>query len=159
MSYFDALLQEPEVVARTIAHQLGNPLFGHVDCVVGIGLSGSLVLLPIRMLTGLHVVAVRKEETTTHSRRPWESTYELEHPNNVSSTRVGRYVIVDDFASTGNTIRVVREVIGTQGTCAGIILYDDCRSPLVWPMNVPIVGLFEECSEVVNLKQAGWSLD
>ena len=85
------------------------------DAIAFRGVSGAAIAFPVSALTGLHLICVRKERNS-HGNR-------VEGP----SRSIKRYVILDDFISSGETIRAiygaVKAVSRSESKCVGICLY------------------------------------
>lgn len=99
-----------EVVAKTLANLTTRK--DDFDGIAFRGLSGSLIAPIICWKLKKKMIAVRKE--TSHS------TFAAEGPN------CERYIILDDFVSSGSTILAILEGIskqGIKGKCVGIYLW------------------------------------
>lgn len=155
MCYFYPMLEHPEEVAQTVAHALGDPVFGAVDTIVGTGMSGCMILLPIKILTGLHVVAVRKDTNQSHSNSIFETS--IAYPQKACS-RNPRYVLVDDFINSGNTVRDAIAKLPSTWICTGIILYNATGTDgqvfkgLNGVDDIPVRSVYQEVVEVLNMK-------
>lgn len=84
------------------------------DAIAFRGQSGAGVAYPVSIQTGVPLVLVRKNESS-HG-------YDIEGPNKI----VKRYIIIDDFVSTGATVRAITRALGLEGDCkcVGIVAYD-----------------------------------
>ena len=60
MCYFSNSMRYPVITVNCITHALNNPIFGRVDFIVGTGISGTIVLLPVSIQSGIPCGAVRK---------------------------------------------------------------------------------------------------
>ena len=91
---------------------------GAFDAIAFTGLSGSVIAGAISIAMDKYLYCVRKSTENRHS------DYAVEGP----ATGL-RYVIIDDFISTGATIKRVIEMVGAhtdgQAVCAGVYLWRD----------------------------------
>ena len=145
MCYFKSLFHKTEEVVDTLAHWLKHPKLGQVDCVVGIGLSGTMALIPIRQKTGVNIRALRKKGTESHGGDSACSDY----------TNKARYVIIDDFVASGRTLWGVRnklKEIAPQWECVGVLLYNQWGGSDTFT-DVPIYGLVQDVDELVELRK------
>lgn len=158
MCYFYLILDHPKATVAVIANALGNPVLGQVDCVVGIGLSGTMPLILVKEATGLSIMALRKEGASSHlggeAHRPC-----------VAPNLAARYVILDDFRATGDTVRgIISQLKRTRPkwTCAGVMFYHQGRDvgPSANMGGLPETELClkDEVEEVVNLLEEGEEL-
>lgn len=70
------------------------------DTLVGTGLSGAIVVPQLARLLGVEAMLIRKPGDGTHG-------------NRLGNGRLGhKWVFVDDFISTGKTLRRVQETVG-----------------------------------------------
>ena len=77
------------------------------------GVSGMLVGIRVADRTGREYTIIRKPGESMHS--PWR----------IEGWRPAQYVIIDDFVSSGDTIKaIVKEMKGIDSECIGIILYN-----------------------------------
>jgi adenine/guanine phosphoribosyltransferase-like PRPP-binding protein len=125
MCYFSNVQNYPTETVDTICHAIHDPKFGSVDLIVGTGISGILVLLPVSMQSGIPYAAIRKpiDAEESHHDGGSHSTRCVESINN---TNIHRYVIIDDLIDTGNTIGRIMEAMTSWNVhcrCVGIILY------------------------------------
>jgi adenine/guanine phosphoribosyltransferase-like PRPP-binding protein len=98
MCYFDLVFTNPTETIDSICHQLNNPQLGNIDHIVGAGVSGTMLLVPVSIKSGIPCCVVRKQtdnEGGSHS----SSTIEIKG----LSRYVGRYAIIDDFIESGAT--------------------------------------------------------
>ena len=119
MSYFENITRYPEITVDTICHALSDPKFGRVDFIVGTGISGTLVLLPVAIRLKIHFAAVRKLMCGSHANNLMESSLSGEND-------AYRYVIIDDFVSSGETLKTVKKTMRRQyehARCVGVVLY------------------------------------
>jgi len=103
------------LIARSVKtiQQLKDEL--KFDTIVFMGHSGASVAYPIHYLTGIPIALVRKSNDNCHG-----YSVEGEH-------KIYKYLIVDDFIATGDTIRMITEKIDYNlGTleCAGVYCYN-----------------------------------
>lgn len=83
------------------------------DSIAFRGMSGAVSAPVIALTLHKNLILVRKKEEKTHSIYPVEGY--------AASTR---YVIVDDFISSGETVRAIRDSIrkfATKATCIGVL--------------------------------------
>lgn len=153
MSYFNFIFYRTEAVVETIAHHLSNPIFGQINAIVGAGLSGTMILIPVHQRTGIKVCPVRKKGTKTHSGYLVENSVE-------GPPKSMRYVIIDDFISSGDTISRVQEDVRISSwtkrwECVGIILYQQEHSAYSHIPKLPTVYLKSEVVELDEMMQEG----
>ena len=123
MCYFGVLMRCPDEVADTIAHYLQHPKLGKVDLVVGIGLSGTMALVPVMQRSGVPICAVRKKGVSSHTCGSLEMSG-VGFWGDTSPQR--RYVILDDFAASGETLKGLRKrlkELRPKWECVGVLLY------------------------------------
>jgi len=119
-TYFERFIENPKSVIQWLATQLQSGVFGQVDFITGIGMSGSLPLIPVSMETGIKYVVCRKENESTHSCSNLFGNTKGYHGQD------RRFVIIDDFMETGKTIKEVLSRFRSQ--CAGLLLYQQGES-------------------------------
>ncbi len=97
------------------------------DAIAFRGMSGALVAPLLAHKLHKTLIMVRKENDSTHAMRLVEGDRAAE-----------RYLIVDDFMSSGNTVRMIAQCIHSwmngEAKCAGVMLYHsfiDSGEPLV----------------------------
>lgn len=146
-TYFSELLDTPDSVIGTLAHHLKNPIFGRVDFVAGIGLSGTMPLVPLRQLSGCRIVALRKLETSSHG----SGTACSGSP----PSRGERYLIVDDFTITGKTMSTIRKRL-RKCECVGALLY--CGESSEYKRGIPVIPLNCEVRRVERLLKKGYEI-
>jgi adenine/guanine phosphoribosyltransferase-like PRPP-binding protein len=118
MCYFDHATQKTQITVDTICHELQNPKLGKVDLIVGTGFSGTLLLAAIYLQSGIPFGAIRKDINNTHSGR------DVETGGIESLKEVQRYVIIDDFIESGETISNIKVKMSGH-ECIGIIFYQN----------------------------------
>lgn len=100
------------------------------------GTSGAALAYPISIATGIPLICVRKPSDKAHG-GPVEGS---------SNTDVKKYLIIDDFMSTGDTIKAIIDAIDMKRRnysvkCVGILLYgDDYGSFKTWK-KIPITRM------------------
>jgi len=109
----------------------------HDDAIAFRGQSGASVAFPVSALTGIPLAHVRKPECSSHVGGNRQV---------VGNSSPIRYVIVDDFIDTGDTIRAIYEGIHREfpaARCVGILLYGFSADPRTshittarWPLQV-----------------------
>jgi len=147
MCYFDNATNRTKVTVDSICHELKNPQLGEVDLVVGIGFSGTLLLSAIHLQSGLPFGAIRKNTRGTHSGQTVETGGMKYLPREVQ-----RYVIIDDFTESGETLsNIMVQMSGHE--CVGIILYQDGKygrkDRLSDYPNIPLLCLAMDIEEIV----------
>lgn len=83
------------------------------DSIAFRGMSGALIGPPVALRMNKDMIMVRKESDDTHSPFPVEGR-----------SNINKYVILDDFASSGNTVRQIRKAIKTfqpKAKCLGYL--------------------------------------
>jgi len=150
MCYFDNATSRTKLTVDAICHSLKDPKLGRVDLVVGIGFSGTLLLGAIHIQSGIPFGAIRKDKNSTHSGRSVE-TGGIHDLRNVQ-----RYVIIDDFTESGETLsNIMVEMSGHE--CAGIILYQEAKfnrsDTLGEHPNTPLICLACDIEEIVMMNR------
>ena len=127
MCYFSNAFRNPQATINAICHALNDPKFDRVDFIVGRGISGTLVLIPVSLRSGIPCGAIRKPLDTdtsyveggSHS----DSDVESYRPD---GHQVNRYIIIDDLIDSGCTVQGIMDVMTetyVHCLCVGIILY------------------------------------
>lgn len=93
------------------------------DAIAFTGTSGAAIAYPVSVLTGMHLICVRKTSEKSHGKRI-EGTFK----------NVRRYIILDDFIAEGGTIKKIAEELAKESDaayydydrarCVGVCLYD-----------------------------------
>ncbi len=148
--YFDNAFCQPQATIDVVCHELKNPKYGHIDLIVGTGLSGVLLLVPISMKSGIPFAVVRKasdiEKSSLEGGCHSGALVELQDQSLLTKQNL-RFVIIDDFASSGDTVARVSSSIKRQleqikPEFAGLIFY---QTDLSWcpegVESVPTTGL------------------
>jgi len=157
MCYFDNATIKTQITVDNICHELRNPKLGEVDLIVGIGFSGTLLLAAIHIQSGIPFGAIRKNHSGTHSTRT------VEIGGIECLKKVERYVIIDDFTESGQTIRNIKVAMSGH-ECVGIILYQEKKlgrgDTLFNYPDIPLSCLGVDIEEIVGKKErAGqWKL-
>lgn len=114
--YFtDEYIRTMSVMTNKVSLLLSQYKF---DAIAFTGTSGAAVAYPLSLTLGLPLICVRKEKSH------YSDTIE-----GVTSSK--KYIIVDDFISSGETIkRIIREISNTNSKSkpVGIILYNGTTS-------------------------------
>lgn len=125
MSYFDAALKvtsREDAIKR--ARTVLVPLLGKIDGFVGRGMSGVCMGNVIAYALGRPFAIVRKDEDIESS----HSWMRVEYPRvSAFETIAWRYVIVDDFISSGATVRTIVTEMKEhcpKAQCVGVFVYD-----------------------------------
>lgn len=152
MCYFRNAIQNPQMTIDSICFALKDPKLGNVDYIVGMGMSGILILVPVSMQSGIPCVAVRKQvemdEDPSDRGCHGNKVVERSHSN---YTPTNRYVIIDDFIESGNTIGRIRKIMSQQyqdSKCADVILYQD--NGYISSLDIPVLNVD---SAIANLKR------
>ncbi len=91
------------------------------DAIAFRGMSGAAVAYPVSVLAGYHLIAVRKEDHSEHHGRNVEGS---------ESRKIRRYIILDDFICSGNTIKAIIHAIDKEKNidvppeCVGVAIYN-----------------------------------
>ena len=130
MCYFDNAFRHPETTINTICHALNDPKFGDIHFIVGAGLSGTIVLLPVSIKSNIPCGAVRRmiELDTSSKNGGSHSASLIETCSSIRHKDVRRYVIVDDLIDDGETIKRIQHAMTCRfkhSECVGIILYNN----------------------------------
>ena len=135
--YFDNAFCQPQATIDVVCHELKNPKYGHIDLIVGTGLSGVLLLVPISMKSGIPFAVVRKasdiEKSSLEGGCHSGALVELQDQSLLQKESL-RFVIIDDFASSGETVIRTSEAIKmklerVKPEFAGLIFY---QTDLSW---------------------------
>lgn len=106
---------------------------GPFDAIAFTGLSGSVIAGAVALAMDKYLYCVRKSEENRHSDHVVEGPY----------TGL-RYVIIDDFISTGSTIRRIRDMVATHtdnaAVLVGVYLWRDDRLIVGNPTDKEIYG-------------------
>jgi adenine/guanine phosphoribosyltransferase-like PRPP-binding protein len=92
-----------------------TPVAHQFDAIAVRGMSGATVGSILAHLLGKDLIIVRKPNVSDHS------IESVEGP--LSRDPLARYLIVDDFEVSGETIRAIKEAIGKQAAYVGYYLY------------------------------------
>lgn len=106
---FQRTMREVLVLVRNIRHSF--------DAIAFRGHSGAAVAYPLSYALNIPLLCVRKPGNTKHYIRETEGHVDA-----------GRYLIVDDFVDSGETIRKILQVL-PYGSCKGLLLY---KSKFTW---------------------------
>jgi len=117
-SYFDNAFRKTDETIDFLCKKLTDGSFGKIDFITGIGMSGTLLLLSVSRQIKIPFVALRKEGESSHSKSDVFSFDPLVR---------NKYVIIDDFIETGNTINGILEKMRYM-QCMGILLYQSSES-------------------------------
>lgn len=72
------------------------------DIIAVRGLSGQLVGIPVSLIMRKELIIVRKRDERAHS---------VQNPGMREAGQNGRYIIIDDFMSSGDTVAAIRHKI------------------------------------------------
>lgn len=144
--YHDTVFSPKELkktVNRTVRKLLKLKKKIKFDAIAFRGVSGSGVAFPVSMLMGMPVIYVRKDKEKTHG----EKIEATEHV-------VKRYIVIDDFISSGDTVReivakidrIIPRMDEPKPVCVGIFLYDAHNGDLTDTLSV------ETRKETLNLR-------
>lgn len=158
MCYFSNVFRFPSETIDAIVHALKNPKFNRVDLIVGIGMSGTLPLIPVSLKSNIPCGVIRKPNSSCHSSACIEIPL-------TGSDYINQYVIIDDFISSGNTIDQIISIMTRQyphSECVGIILYQSNDEMVEhrkinhnWNeklRSIPVIGLEDDIYEMNKLK-------
>lgn len=111
------------------------------------GLSGTMILLPVRMLINISVVVVRKPKAQIANHGEL-----IESIIPYIEISCKKYVIIDDFTETGETISRIIRTVPESWECVGIILYRG-REYHTYDkdLSIPIAQLRSEYDEMIEL--------
>lgn len=130
----------PEKLATSVADvsRVLRAVRGAFDGLAFRGMSGAAIGFPVCAATGIPPIVVRSSKVSSHS------TYAAEAVVDVS-----RYVIVDDFVDSGETLKAISDALAP-AACVGVVLYadkfqiggphDDCAPSLEIPILVPVLS-------------------
>lgn len=154
--YLKEVWHHPREVVETLAHQLKRPELHDVELLVGMGISGTVLLPWLSDMTGIPFAIVRKKT----SRSSCHSGIGVEGYPDGSP---GKYVVIDDLTSTGATVHKILDEMW-RWECAGVLLYsqrcypETCVNPKdckcvesVWPM--PEYRLLDQVVDLLTLKK------
>lgn len=91
------------------------------DAIAVRGVSGLSVGFPVSYITKIPLLVVRKPGDSAHT------TYEVEGP----ATEVKRYIMLDDFICTGDTVRCMHDAITERAITVGA-LAPECVGVYCW---------------------------
>lgn len=149
MCYFSNAFAYPLATVDAICYALNDSKFNRVDFIVGMGVSGTLVLLPVSIQSKIPYGVIRKTidlgtpsyKGGSHSPREIETSI----PNN---HQIHRYVVIDDLIESGGTVRQILKVMTnnyTHSRCVGIILYQNYEKHTIsthWD-GIPLTCLYD----------------
>ena len=164
MCYFSNAVHYPKITTDAICHSLKDPKFDNPELIVGTGMSGTLVLLPTSIQSGIPCLPIRKEQDTARSSHEGgsHSSRYLEGERGQYQT-ITRYVIIDDIISEGRTVKYIREKMKCwwpDAKCVGIILYQNWNSccPTNFHCEIPVTELngdIEDIRKLMKKQQTG----
>lgn len=108
MSYFREALDPSRrklIIDRLVVAL--SPIADSFDAIAWRGLSGGSIAPVVAHFLNKHTIAVRKGENS-HSRAKFETS------NHLYTFGLSKYVIVDDFVRSGETVRSIIEAVVTQ---------------------------------------------
>lgn len=137
--YFNNALELPLESVNAICRTLDNPNFGHVDFIVGMGISGTLLLTPVSIKSGIPFCVIRKAidheksyyQGGSHSKNKIETGLKYFYDSRIDD-EIYRYVIIDDFVCSGDTLGTIIKIMTdakANSECVGIILYNTSYLP------------------------------
>lgn len=154
MCYFSNALAYPSATVDAICHALNDSKFNRVDFVVGMGISGTLVLLPVSIQSKIPFGVIRKTiDLSTPSYKGGSHSPREVETSTPSSHQISRYVTIDDLIETGDTIRQILRIMTnkyTHSKCVGIILYQNQKrheTETHWD-GIPLTCLY---NDILNL--------
>lgn len=150
-SSYNGEVYSPNIYGHLVDHVASVLVSGRkelkFDAIAFRGMSGAAIAYPVSYLTRIPLICTRKSAENSHG-------YDVEGP----AIEVHKYIILDDFISTGNTIAQIVRSISVQKSysfgvdsqtppkCVGIYLYlkpdrDYSRKYKVEDYEVPIFGI------------------
>lgn len=96
------------------------------DCLAFCGSSGAICAFPMMLSMNIPVIYVRKLKEQSHGDR-------IEMPSKIGIAKIRKYLIVDDFMSTGNTIKHIYNSILKHYPRSDITL--ECVGMYAWAAN------------------------
>ncbi len=106
-----------EILDETIKAILAfKPKF---DAIAFTGVSGAAMAFPVSAATGIPLICIRKSKDNTHY-------FKGKNPKYEGITGIKKYIILDDFVTSGETIRTIKWEIKTENPkakCVGIYTY------------------------------------
>jgi len=158
MCYFNKVFTHKKATVDVLSHQLKNPVFGRVDTIVGMGMSGVTPLMAVSLASGVPFAIVRKSWDAGRHYSEEGSHSDKEIENGFSGFYIGRYVIIDDFVDSGKTIVEIIEALSSaceKNICVGVLLYQSngfCANLNDDYPELPFVGCGHEISDVQRLE-------
>lgn len=151
MCYFSKAFKHTTEVIDTIVHELKNPRIDKVDLIVGTGVSGTILLMPISLQSGIRCGVIRKKNDIhcdvnrggSHSSTVIESYEPL--------SKISGYVIIDDFISSGRTIKYIVQTmqeLRPRAICRAAMLYESAFESRELKGLPPIIPLAEKINEL-----------
>ena len=122
-SYMQCIYRDPNeyrtLVETVIAKVLELQKTLNFHAIAFRGSSGAAMAYPVSVATGIPLICVRKPSDMGHG-CPVEGSYEID---------VKKYIIIDDFISSGDTMNAIIEAIEMKRgdyliECVGIIMYN-----------------------------------
>lgn len=109
------------------------------DALAFTGTSGAAIAYPVSVATGIHLICVRKTIRGTHC------SFKVEGSDNKN---IKKYLIIDDFTDSGNTIRKIIKMIRTNklgyndkvAECVGALMHEP-RCNDFWVSGIPVYTL------------------
>jgi len=128
MCYFSNALRYPVPTINAICHSLQDPKFDRVDFIVGTGISGTLLLVPVSLKVNIQCGVIRKslDVDSDHEDGGSHSSHDVEYTP--YDRNVNRYIIIDDLIESGKTIDMIiraMKAVFPHSQCTGIILYQN----------------------------------
>lgn len=114
---YDIPMHKPEVFASVVEYSVNGLREIQFDALVFRGFSGAVVGAAVAHVMQKPWILVRKPSDSSHS------------GCTVEGTTKGKFVIIDDFLSSGQTVRETIQVMGNRfmcpdAQCIGVFLYD-----------------------------------
>ncbi len=152
MCYFDLAFTNPIEVIDSICYQLDNPQLGKIDHIVGTGISGIMLLVPVSIKSEIQCCAVRKSPGYESS----HSGATVEYGNR--KRRIDRYVIIDDFIESGQTVNRIIALMNQHhphSRCVCVIMYQQDRFKEfdLKYTEIPVITLYESVHELINMRK------
>lgn len=118
---FSALVREATAEIKRLREEL------QFDAIAFRGSSGCALAYPVGAALEIPLIYVRKPEECSHGR-----------PQEGFDGAVRTYIIIDDFISTGKTVRTIMETL-QPAQCLGIVTYEYSSPQRIF--NIPVLSL------------------
>ena len=126
MCYFSNAIKFPSITRDEICRALNNSKFNEVDFIVGTGISGAMMLVPVSIELNTRCGVVRKKIDVSTKYRNGGSHSSMDIESCAKISEVNQYVIIDDTIESGDTVNRIIRLMSKEyerSKCVGIILY------------------------------------